>query len=410
MKTAIHVWPQEWVMTPAALKVGVTVENPFGYRLPLRLDLWYRIPIEHQAAVSSACDAFAVALVFLAMQESRDLVIHGQVSPSLLRNLHEFQTAWHTWQPKRYRVADVRADTEQEDTSLAEEAAVVAYSRGVDGAFSLVRHAKGLCGRWTRRLKAAVLVHGFDTPLHDIEAMRNNEECGRRAVSSLGVEFITVATNFRELPYTWEDSFGPAIASCLTLLKRGYSAGLIGSDKPYDAPSFRWGSNPLTNPLLSSRTFDVVYDGAGFARTEKCHEVARWPALLKELRVCWAGEPKDRNCGRCEKCIRTILNFRAAGCGLPECFPNDVSDEQIARLELRNETQLMELKLIVRSARKAGIAETWVDVIEQRVAEYSVAQPPVHSFGRSPARLPLPKQLDSLIWLSRRLRARGWVR
>jgi len=59
MNTAIHLWPQEWVMTPADRKVSVIVENPFGYRMPRRLDLSYRLPVEHQATVSTGCDALA---------------------------------------------------------------------------------------------------------------------------------------------------------------------------------------------------------------------------------------------------------------------------------------------------------------------------------------------------------------
>ncbi len=112
-------------------------------------------------------------------------------------------------------------------------------------------------------------------------------------------------------------------------LQGGYSEGLIPSSLPYHALVLPWGSNPLTDPLLSIRTFAIVHDGAAFTRAEKVKQIAHWRQALQNLRVCWEGDRKDGNCGHCEKCIQTILNFRAVGLGLPPCFDQDVADEEI---------------------------------------------------------------------------------
>ncbi|MFN3586135.1 MAG: hypothetical protein ACK4UT_01410 [Moraxellaceae bacterium] len=44
--------------------------------------------------------------------------------------------------------------------------------------------------------------------------------------------------------------------------------------------------------------------------------MAAWPAAIERLRVCWSGPQKDRNCGRCLRCVRPLdCNFfRAHDC------------------------------------------------------------------------------------------------
>ncbi len=49
----------------------------------------------------------------------------------------------------------------------------------------------------------------------------------------------------------------------------------------------------------------LVHDGAGYSRTEKVGFVAQHPVATKALKVCWQGKERGRNCGVCEKCVRT---------------------------------------------------------------------------------------------------------
>ena len=43
-----------------------------------------------------------------------DLHVHAGVSPSLLRNLEEFQAAWACWRPGHYARIGISADAERE--------------------------------------------------------------------------------------------------------------------------------------------------------------------------------------------------------------------------------------------------------------------------------------------------------
>lgn len=369
-----NLWPAETVEASGLKTFSITVESPTQERHRL----WYRLPSEYSAWVTPSCDPFLVATVLLCMRWSAPVVVHGQVSPSLLQNLEEFQAAWSAWEPNRYHPVEIRADIEQEQPLAELDKAIVAFSGGVDSCFTVFRHRTGRCGRWQRNLQAGLMIHGMDIPLEEQQGFNQAAEKAKTLLASLDVELIPLATNFRELPLKWEDAFGTGILSCLMMLQGGYTTGLVASSFPYQALSFPYGSNPVTDWMLSSRAFKIVHDGAAFPRLEKMREIAHWPEALQSLRVCWQGQHKDRNCGRCEKCIRTILNFRIIGVGLPECFEEDVTDSQIRNIRVTS-GPLTEMERVLAAAKAAGISASWVPALEfciRRNRVLDVLEPP----------------------------------
>ncbi|MEH2069540.1 MAG: hypothetical protein V7K47_15485 [Nostoc sp.] len=362
--TRTHLWQEQVVEDNGTVTVGVTIETPDRQRNLL----WYRVQAKYSSLLTKSCDPFVAATIFPAMSQGTDILVHGEVSPSLLQNLQEFQAVWSCWQPKRYQQVEITADIEQEhsvDNKL--EQAISAFSGGLDSCFTAFRHSQGKCGRSQRPLQAGLMVHGFDIPLSRPELFDRAMQKSRLALTSLGLELIPMATNFRNFQQDWQDAHGAAVASCLMLLQGGYSIGLIPSSDPYHAIdlSWGWGSNPLTDPLLSSRTFSIIHDGGAFSRPAKLIQIADWPEALQTLRVCWQGEQKDRNCGYCEKCVQAILTFRVLGLDLPPCFENDVTDQEIARV--LNSNLLSEYAPILAFAKDRSISDSWVTVLEEFV-------------------------------------------
>ncbi len=358
-----HLW-QEAAEVDSYTTVSVTIEHPNQ----TRDRLWYRMSSEYSSLITQSCDPFVVATIFLAMQQRTDVVVHGEVSPSLLQNLAEFQAVWTCWCPKRYRQVEITADVEREQLKADSNKAIAAFSGGVDSCFTVFRHSTKRCGRIGRNLQAGLMVQGFDIPLEQQETFDRAAEKSRAMLASLGMELIPIATNFRELEQDWEDAHGTGIASCLMLFQRGFEAGIIASSDPYDALNLPYGSNPVSDWLLSSQSFQIVHDGASFNRIEKIREIANWPEVPANLRVCWEGSQKDRNCGRCEKCIRNILAFRVLGLGLPPCFEQDVTDSQILGIKNLKKSQLIELDPIIAAARSAGISDSWVTALDRCIS------------------------------------------
>jgi hypothetical protein len=366
MTKKTHLWPENIVETEGQILVGVVIEN----QNQKRSNLWYRLGAEHHHLLTKTCDPFVVAMIFNAMRKSTDLYIHGQVSPSLLRNLEEFQAIWNCWLPNRYTKIEINADIEQPQAKAKRsEKSVMAFSGGVDSCFTAWRHHNGSCGRSRRNLRAAIMIHGFDIPLEEKNVFERAAKNSQKILAPLGIKLTSVATNFRNLDDYWNDAHAAGLASCLMLLQEGYEIGLIASTEPYNSMILPWGSNPVTDKLLSSDNFQIIHDGAAFTRSDKIREILNWPEALRYLRVCWEGEEKDRNCGHCEKCIRTILNFRSIGLSLPECFEHDVSDNQIINLKRLNAVQIAYLEQILKTAKAASIRQSWVTALSQCIKQ-----------------------------------------
>jgi hypothetical protein len=214
------------------------------------------------------------------------------------------------------------------------------------------------------------MVQGFDIPLDDDDGFRRAAAKVERQLTSLGVDMYRVATNFQEQPVDWTHAFGAGVSSVLALFQGRYRYGLIAQGVPFGAyQALVEGSNPLTDPLLSSDTFAVVPDGAGFNRTDKIAAISEWKEGIEDLRVCWRNTVRDENCCVCEKCIRNILSFRALGLGRPDCFPLDVSDQQIL-----DQVPMTKFKLdigfepMLRCAQSRGLGdEAWVQTLQKAI-------------------------------------------
>jgi hypothetical protein len=362
----LHIWPQEPIQQSGAIHLSALIEIPGEDRKTL----WYKVPESHQQKIPATSDHFVIGTIFLQMKMGIDVHIHGQVSPSLLRNLVEFQSAWVAMRPDLSCI-DITADHEQEDEPSTQHGhAIMAFSGGVDSCFTAFRHTRAKDVRFPRRLTTAIMVHGFDIPLDEPEGFALATVRSKRILSSLDIELIMVSTNYREVVGDWSHSHGAAIASCLSLFRKEFSEGLIGQTFTYgELRKITEGVNALTDPLLSSDNFRIVPDGAAFKRAGKILAMSDWSEFLHNLRVCWEGTQRDQNCCNCEKCMRNILTFRALGLGLPPCFEHDISFQQIKTLRMGDrERRVMRYEGLLPLAKAHGATGQWTHVVAQRLA------------------------------------------
>jgi hypothetical protein len=321
-------------------------------------------------AMPANYDFAAVATVFLAMRLGRALHIRGAVSTTLLRNLEEFQEAWAAWRSGMYRPVRITCDEELPDHPPATAEGVFAFSGGVDATFALMRHVTGDAGRRAIRPRMAVLVHGFDIPLENDAAFRAAEDSAREMLTFAQVPLVSVRTNWRSvLCGDWESEFGAGLASCLHQFSGTATHGVFGADEDYANLSLPWGSNPVTNQFLSGGAFTLWTEGGGFTRTRRVAFLARHPDIAARLRVCWEGPMTGRNCGKCEKCIRTKLNFMVSGFP-PLCFDGPPTDAEVLSLKPRNAVQCAYLREILAEAALRKVDAPWVDLLSQAVRAY----------------------------------------
>ncbi|MCS7173063.1 MAG: hypothetical protein N0A24_06665 [Armatimonadetes bacterium] len=201
------------------------------------------------------------------------------------------------------------------------------FSGGVDSTASLVRH----------RLENPhlVMIHGADIPLRDRRQWVRALEANRRLAVAEGLVLHTVRSNFREVLNSAElnADFSPA------LLGRSWWAGiqhglaLLGLLAPLSAAA-GWnrvliaatyprhvrrphGSHPQLDSRVRWADLAVTHDSNDLSRFEKIRDLLipyyGSRSVKPTLRICLAPPPSGLNCGRCEKCVRTIVALLLAG-------------------------------------------------------------------------------------------------
>jgi len=190
-------------------------------------------------------------------------------------------------------------------------------------------------GTWT--VKDGLLVHGFD--LGGVKGRDSELDAFERAAATLGpiaeetgITLVPITTNVRHLDddvYFWMYEFhGAALAAVAHAFSNRLARAHIASsgDIPHAIP---WGSHPVLDMNFGSANLQVFHDGLPYSRLQKVELLCGWDAALRGMRVCTMTPPDALNCGKCEKCVRTMLDLLAVGrLGDTQAFPvHDVSPD-----------------------------------------------------------------------------------
>ena len=317
-------------------------------------------------------DGFVMGIIFYAMETEQNIRVHGAMTKMALRNLDTFQEAWCLWKEK-YKKVSITPDILYEQSEAAQKnEAIAAFSGGVDSIFTVLRHTKLLNDAAYPLNKELLMVHGFDVPLSRPDQLQELKDRTLPFTEDLNLNINILKTNLKELNIQdWEDSHMALIACCLSCYSHIFKYGLVGSTEPYDKLILPWGSNPVTDPLLSGSSFSLVHDGAAFSRTKKVLEISKHPLAMKVAKVCYDGNETQKNCGKCEKCLRTWMNFLAVGVPDPSCFETPPSANDIRSIPIRNDVHYGEIQSIIDYAKKNNKeSEEWFVQVQKLAHKY----------------------------------------
>lgn len=339
----------------------------------------------------STADPFLIASLFPAMGQGGTLRIHGKISRRLLRNVIDYQSAWSLAAPEHCRLIDIEVE-DVVDFPDWEPApvprAIVALSGGVDSLLALFRNASGDAGPTGHHVGATMMIHGMATGRED-NADPTELIADLRSISNtFDVPLAVVDTNITQVVRKHYLSHATWLASCLSLFSEKFDTGLIGSSVPFYDPGWEvYGSHPLLDPFLSSGKMSIRDDEGLYGRVDKIALLSRYPDAINRLRVCVHPFRAERNCCRCEKCIRTMLCFIASGNEIPRAaFPDGLRLTDIGiglgqkiSLELvpgmlaaaeRNGTddraEMQALRKAYRRKRRKVIAKDWLKRLATR--------------------------------------------
>jgi hypothetical protein len=154
--------------------------------------------------------------------------------------------------------------------------------------------------------------------------------------------------------FSGREYYSAAYASMAHLFSSRWTSITIAASDELGASLAPLGSHPLLDPLYSSAAFDFRYDATGRGRLEKVGAVAR-AGLAEHLVVCHeAPLPEgDKNCGRCEKCVRTMAELAAVGSNTASFPSGGLTPAAIDVLPVRLDAELF-WEPLIPALRRAG--------------------------------------------------------
>ena len=315
------------VENPCDLREGNRYLHRFSVSLDdSQRDIWYESNFELSPGNLNA--ALPVVL-FPAMKIKRDVTIRGVVSEKLLAGSETIQNIFSTWY-KDYSVIKVAVENTCRLEPVKKGVACF-FTAGLDSSYTLVKNFD--------EITHLIFVDGFyDQRKGNERITEAHLEHLRRVSEKIGKPLVEVRTNLRDLMDNhgiWGDhNHGAGMASVGLLLSNHFHKIYIASSHTYGVP-LPWGSNPLMDPYWSTEALEFVHHGAEATRVVKAAEVAKNDVVMNSLRVCFGELP---NCGRCEKCVRTMIHLKIAG-ALDRCTAfltkETVNPDYISRLYIK---------------------------------------------------------------------------
>ncbi len=304
--------------------------------------LWFRFSPEYHIAKDG--DPFLAAFLLPAMLRGESLEIDPQapVSESLLRSTRILQEIFHCWNPTFQKI---QVACKSEPKTVRNQGVASFYSRGVDSNYTFLANRE--------RITHLIAAHGFDFVVEDGGVWDPMLQPYAAVAARCGKQLVRVATNARKLAYPftkmgWGSYFGSVLAAIGLAL--GFPIVYIPSSHTY-AELLPDGSHALTDPQWSTEATRFIHDGGAIRRTEKVRAIVAEPEVLSNLWVCW--ENAETNCGRCSKCIRTMITLHLLG-ARSAMFPETISPQQVRRAKINGPHDLTFFVDNLRLAEQTG--------------------------------------------------------
>lgn len=293
-------------------------------------------------------DTFLCSMLMPAMKMGGRLIIDAPVSRSLHHVVSTtIQDIYLCWDRSLKRV-EIEAAIEDDSTILLSEQASF-FSGGLDSLYTLNKHKEDITH--------TVFVWGFDISLEDEKLWNESRDYLNTAAERYNKTPIYVKTNLKSWAgrrVEWGMYHGGALTAIGHFLSGCAGQFYIGSTHSY-RDLFPWGSHPVLDHLWATETTKFVHDGCEATRIQKAAAIANDQIALDILRVCYKNPKGAYNCGKCDKCLRTMMNLQAVG-ALNKCktLPHQLDYSMIANAEILDNNTLSFYEENRDAAQKTG--------------------------------------------------------
>ncbi len=309
-----------------------------------RTSVWFTVRGAKAAPSGNAALALALAP---AMRAAHSLVLADALSPQLFESQAAIQELFHQWD-NQFNVVPITAPLAAPRQASAGGTGLF-FTGGVDSFFSLLGHGE--------EITHLIFVRGFDAKLHKDDVDGSVLPAIRAVAAETKKALVEVETNIREFSdplVDWAlDYHGSALATVAHLLAPTLKRVYVASSHS-ESDTFRWGSHLSLDPLYSTETLSLIHDGASATRVEKVAAIAEDRLVQQTLRVCNKG--RGYNCGRCEKCLRTMINLRVAGAlDKIATFDRDLRLNEVRLIHVRDENKASFVSENLAALRAKGL-------------------------------------------------------
>lgn len=299
----------------------------------------------YEKGFSANPDAFLVGCLLPAIHlKEKRIHIDGEICPFLKEGLHVAMNILKDWTKGQYTPLKIEGKISNSIKTPVRHRTGMVMSGGIDSLAALRLNRKHYPKMHPGYVKDCFFLHGFDIGGVVERGMKlpvfeRAREAILKITDDAEAQLISVYTNIRHLcdeRTLWLDSFfGAVLAGIAHSFSNRIDMMFIGSS--YDIPNLHpCGSHPLLDPEYSSYNMRIRHRDYELSRIEKIKIVSQWDVAFNNFRVCLANVPDRLNCGKCEKCVRTMTELTALGLlHKTKAFVEDeIMPEDISRFDI----------------------------------------------------------------------------
>lgn len=307
--------------------------------------IYFRVPEKFDLYPMAEC-FLGIALLDAMASNSRIIIDDSvAISQELYDRVNEIQAIYSCWSTDLH-VVELEAKISSDPIIFDSVGAF--FSAGVDSSHTLFRNKEDI--------SHLIMFRAFDSG-NDEASWQQRVVKQTNFAESLGKILIPVDTNVKEWTerrkISWEFVHGLFLSSV---------GGIFGMERIYVPSShtygelFPWGSHPLSDPMWSTESTEVIHDGAGYRRGDKMKDLLKESILADNLQVCWGSTLE--NCGKCSKCVRTMVAVHLLG-GEIKSLPSLREIKELKTLRVTDESGATFLEDAMILAKNAGNIEIY---------------------------------------------------
>ena len=300
--------------------------------------IWFSVGREYgEYLCDETADAFVLMMLQLAMYSGQDLKVEAPVSARLLFNIENTLQPLFAKALPGFRHIKVMAQSTP-DQQYHGKAVGCGCSLGVDSFSALLKHMSPDVPENYRVTHLALFNCG---QLGDVD-LKGAEENFHKTIADLepfvketGLPLVAVNSNLNELyvdsGVRLLQSFVNRTISCVLALQKLFGKYVYATS--YSVEQFFFSPKDESHmettfvPLLGTESTEVILTPPAMTRVEKTAYLSKHALTYRYLDVCWAEQMKycvdnnptladtktKQNCGRCIKCLRTLLTLDILG-------------------------------------------------------------------------------------------------